>query len=298
MKKIVIIIVIVCVVLIAGAVYFSLTKKTNPESNQGNDQVVGNDKDAHGCISSAGYSWCEAKNKCLRVFEEFCADAVKSLVDKIKESSGVELLPKGEVSFDWNVYDGKTMANKNITLGVLYQVDDIKSVDHNKIENFFTDNYKADIGNAADGGIAGGQRGFQIDYMACLLNFRHNQLKEVLNAPTEVVGDSLKVTLECGYFNPNDVPKILLEQTIREILAAKYKKAISEISVNITKLADSYAAGSISFSNNKQTEGGVFLAVKSNGKWEVVYDGSGSIDCNSIKANYQFPADMLMGFCD
>jgi len=37
-----------------------------------NDQMVGNDKDEHGCIGSAGYSWCEAKQKCLRTWEEPC----------------------------------------------------------------------------------------------------------------------------------------------------------------------------------------------------------------------------------
>lgn len=34
--------------------------------------VVGGDRDEHGCIPSAGYSWCGAKNKCLRTWEESC----------------------------------------------------------------------------------------------------------------------------------------------------------------------------------------------------------------------------------
>jgi len=34
--------------------------------------IVGGDKDTHGCIGSAGYSWCAVKNKCLRVWEERC----------------------------------------------------------------------------------------------------------------------------------------------------------------------------------------------------------------------------------
>lgn len=33
---------------------------------------VGGDPDEHGCIGSAGYSWCEEKGKCLRVWEEPC----------------------------------------------------------------------------------------------------------------------------------------------------------------------------------------------------------------------------------
>ena len=37
-----------------------------------NDQIVGNDKDEHGCIGSAGYFWCEEKQGCLRSWEEKC----------------------------------------------------------------------------------------------------------------------------------------------------------------------------------------------------------------------------------
>jgi hypothetical protein len=36
------------------------------------DQVIGGDKDEHGCLIAAGYSWCEAKQKCLRTWEEEC----------------------------------------------------------------------------------------------------------------------------------------------------------------------------------------------------------------------------------
>jgi hypothetical protein len=43
--------------------------------------LVGNDKDEHGCIGSAGYTWCEDKQKCLKSWEEEC----DSLIMKIKE---------------------------------------------------------------------------------------------------------------------------------------------------------------------------------------------------------------------
>ncbi len=42
--------------------------------------LLGGDRDEHGCIGSAGYSWCEAKNKCLRSWEEECDTAVVSEV--------------------------------------------------------------------------------------------------------------------------------------------------------------------------------------------------------------------------
>ncbi|MBZ5789638.1 hypothetical protein K8353_05905 [Burkholderia contaminans] len=31
--------------------------------------MVGGDRDAHGCIGSAGYSWCEATRQCERPWE-------------------------------------------------------------------------------------------------------------------------------------------------------------------------------------------------------------------------------------
>jgi len=43
-----------------------------------NPILVGNDKDEHGCIPSAGYSWCEAKQKCLRSWEENCSSDEKT----------------------------------------------------------------------------------------------------------------------------------------------------------------------------------------------------------------------------
>jgi len=37
-------------------------------------KIVGGDLDDNGCFVAAGYSWCASKNKCLRTFEEKCAD--------------------------------------------------------------------------------------------------------------------------------------------------------------------------------------------------------------------------------
>ncbi len=42
------------------------------EPSPASQNMVGNDRDEHGCIGSAGYSWCEVKQKCLRSWEEKC----------------------------------------------------------------------------------------------------------------------------------------------------------------------------------------------------------------------------------
>lgn len=63
--------------------------KKTPISAQ---NIVGNDKDEHGCIGSAGYTWCEAKNKCLRSWEEECGqnDSSKNVSDNISQNRGLQ----------------------------------------------------------------------------------------------------------------------------------------------------------------------------------------------------------------
>lgn len=48
----------------------------NEDSTSTKPIIVGGDRDKHGCIGSAGYSWCEAKKKCLRPWEEKCAKPI------------------------------------------------------------------------------------------------------------------------------------------------------------------------------------------------------------------------------
>lgn len=152
-----ILVIAILLVLIAGGVkayrFWSTPQEETP-------QLIGGDKDAGGCLIGAGYSWCEAKQKCLRVFEEDC----------------------------------------------------------------------------------------------------------------------------------------LSVEGIASALALKHKKQVSEVFVQINKENTKYAVGSVWY-GVKEGEAGLFLAAK-NEKWEIVFDGNGSIDCGRIKQEYQFPAEMLTGYCD
>ncbi len=53
--------------------------------------VVGGDRDEHGCIGSAGYSWCEAKQKCLRIWEEPCGGSSGSPVCAVENCHGMDI---------------------------------------------------------------------------------------------------------------------------------------------------------------------------------------------------------------
>ncbi|MBU4374326.1 MAG: hypothetical protein KJ714_07815 [Euryarchaeota archaeon] len=69
--------------------------------------LVGGDKDEHGCIGSAGYVWCEAKQKCLREWEEPCSG-------KMSLEEAIAIAKDSVCAQDGNLTD-KTMYNE-ITL--------------------------------------------------------------------------------------------------------------------------------------------------------------------------------------
>lgn len=66
-SQIFIILIVIAILLFLAASYFSYISMP---------RCVGCDKDEHGCIGSAGYSWCEPLQKCIRVWEETCTAPV------------------------------------------------------------------------------------------------------------------------------------------------------------------------------------------------------------------------------
>lgn len=63
---------IIILILATGIYYFININNQAYAPGSSEDIIVGGDKDEHGCIGSAGYTWCESKQKCLRVWEEEC----------------------------------------------------------------------------------------------------------------------------------------------------------------------------------------------------------------------------------
>ena len=72
---------------------YTKSQDENANSNTStNTNIVGGDKDAHGCIGSAGYSWCAVKNKCLRIWEEKCeaTNSSKIILDANNKKTSCE----------------------------------------------------------------------------------------------------------------------------------------------------------------------------------------------------------------
>lgn len=121
----------VCLLLLMCAAA-ALTACGNTKNKKAESNIVGNDKDEHGCIASAGYTWSEVQKDCIRLWEkgvrmeDVCDKEKSAYIVFAPDSLQVELffsddcpndildrrsLPAG--GYTWNIEDDDT---KNVRM--------------------------------------------------------------------------------------------------------------------------------------------------------------------------------------
>lgn len=90
----------IILILLLGCVQPS---ENTPDANMSantsmeNNAMPGGDADEHGCIGSAGYTWCQLRNECLRVWETPCR---LSLEEALSVAWGSDCMDEGRVTGD------------------------------------------------------------------------------------------------------------------------------------------------------------------------------------------------------
>ncbi|KKP86190.1 MAG: hypothetical protein UR89_C0030G0003 [Candidatus Roizmanbacteria bacterium GW2011_GWA2_35_8] len=87
------------------------------------------------------------------------------------------------------------------------------------------------------------------------------------------------------------------EESIKLALVKRNSWNFEDIVVTISKNDGKFARGGVK-EKSSETGGGMFLATKNNGEWQIIFDGNGSPDCLQLKTTYLFPSEMLIGVCD
>lgn len=72
---------VIVIILLFGV--WTLKKHYGPKP------VLGGDRDEHGCIGSAGYTWCGIKQKCLRIWEDDCSNSTDAKRMTIEEALNI-----------------------------------------------------------------------------------------------------------------------------------------------------------------------------------------------------------------
>lgn len=103
------------VLIVAGLIVWGLFAffKSNNAPLVEETRIIGGDKDAHGCLGSAGYSWCEAKSSCIRPWESYCTSATaKTVTFKCDASKSIvaTFYPTDDKFVDLKLSDGKNIS--------------------------------------------------------------------------------------------------------------------------------------------------------------------------------------------
>lgn len=141
MKRTVMLGLFVLIAVLAGI--FMWHRQTQAPSSPA---LIGGQEDEHGCLAGAGYSWCEAKATCIRVWEEYCTAAeAKRVVFACAENKEVQatFYPGDDKYVDLVLSDGAALSLPRAMSGsgARYTIDDESVVFWNKGDTaFITEN--------------------------------------------------------------------------------------------------------------------------------------------------------------
>lgn len=119
----------IVIVLLLSNINLLAQQKANTANNP--EIMVGNDRDSHGCIGSAGYVWSALKKNCIRTFEMHqldknsvtlaSLDKTQNMVILFNEdyskaeifyAGGTFLIPKSAKEKAYLIKNGKTITHK------------------------------------------------------------------------------------------------------------------------------------------------------------------------------------------
>ncbi|MFH0840535.1 MAG: hypothetical protein V1865_00910 [bacterium] len=200
-----IILIVIFIIVIFSLIKFNAEKPVDSSDQQ----IIGGQRDEHGCLGPAGYSWCEASQKCLRVWEEVCNDKVFETMNKIKTETGIKFMEAGPVNFLWLVKTEQLVESLTVN-GYKYVFNSGSSVQLEDIEIWFLESgWLVDEYNIADGTI-GGKTGYTKDSLVCSVGHTISNHQE----GEEIVGPTIQdITLECAVLLKEPLPKTTEKET-------------------------------------------------------------------------------------
>jgi hypothetical protein len=299
MKILNIFILIIVIVVLLGAFYYYIANYLIVTNNQQEDIVIGGDTDEHGCLGSAGYSWCEGKGKCLRYWEEACIDSAENILSEVAQITGIDFSEQEETEMNWFV-ESEEGTERLILKAYEIEAKELSPENFEKIDKYFEDKgFIEDMFNAA-GGVTGSFSPYLLDNfsLACLVMGTYTDLESApKDRPYVPTTDKKDAKIICGVFEKSELPKISVEKRIRQALAEKYSKKVSEVEVTVTQETETHAKGTVVFQPGKSENSGIFLAYKTDNKWQIVFDGNGSVACKDL-VDYNFPENMVQDVCN
>ncbi|OGL95933.1 hypothetical protein A2258_01720 [Candidatus Uhrbacteria bacterium RIFOXYA2_FULL_41_8] len=281
--------VIVAIIAIVGIVLINRAPK---------EVIVGGDVDEHGCIASAGYLWCEARQECIRIWETKCDDEqmkseVPTIASDILTQTGIDLGEASDTTFQWLYGQEDEVLFTNVQ-ALSYTLDPVLDEDYQKIRSYFMDaGFENDPYNAASGTVVGAE-GFKRAITVC-------QLRYEINVPQDAVDEILledfdtypkSLTLTCGLVDKVDLAIESVEYQLRKAIAEQVDVKVSQVAVEISQESDNSIRGIVTFDDVESVKDGIFYARKFDNTWDPILTQGNPIDCD-IMQGYGYPESIL-----
>lgn len=125
-----------------------------------------------------------------------------------------------------------------------------------------------------------------------------------VNGEWDVIYDPKQQPYDCGLLKGYDFKENMImgcrepeaeftiadAQGIQSAFADIYHKNIEDITIKVNDYTAMHARGTVQFEG--EPGGGMFLAVKDQGAWDIVVDGNGVYECRFVEP-YNFPEEMV-----
>lgn len=144
-----------------------LVKKADEKEGEvAEEELIGGQKDEHGCLVAAGYSWCEEKEKCLRLWEEGC-NRMTTILAELNDGTSETFSSLTEINFDWRGGEsGEQLKEISGFSKTAFAV--ISDMDY-EIDRFFkTSGFVVDRYNLLDKTLTA--KGYQKEDVVCLVS--------------------------------------------------------------------------------------------------------------------------------
>jgi hypothetical protein len=81
-----------------------------------------------------------------------------------------------------------------------------------------------------------------------------------------------------------------IKAALAELFSIKYNRTVEDANITISKREGDYIVGGVKFAG--EIAGGYLLGAKVNGEWKIIFDGNGTIPCESVEL-VSFPSDLV-----
>lgn len=260
---------------------------------------------------------CSRPNQCscfCAGVEEAADDEVSLFLKELEKGTGIKFSKIEDVEFKWMVPIFGTETSEEIKEEEIEEAEEVEEVEEEttreitiagrgfeakEISKEESDSVGSELKNKGfevDGynvtaEAVSNATGYKKDLLVCLVEGGISGWQEAGRDFKPEKTDVFDVKVACGMGDESLNPEVPAAEAIRRLLANKYNKKVSEVTVTIEDKDEAQVRGKVEYAPGGSENSGIFFAAKAEGEWQLAFDGEGAIPCEQLEF-YGFSEEM------